>query len=135
MIPLLGAKTYRVHAPAGHWRLATCQEVDCQAYARGWVTAVPGDSPQAAYIRSDRTRGHREEPPGPDGVVRFVFGPGNRCFGSSHQVIERPPLLLVQPGAMLARTDTGYRHTSVASWVDDFQTHLDAIRKERDGED
>lgn len=128
LMPVGGMQTFEIRAPiATHWRAATCAEVDCQHYLRGWATTVLADSDDERLIkRSGRKTLAVERQPG--GFVRYVFGPGQECFGASrHRVrIDKPELFL------LAEGDWRWRGAPRVfdrpdQWVDHFATHQDKI--------
>jgi hypothetical protein len=126
--------TYKITQPvATHWRPATCAEVDCGAWLHGWRTVVPTGSPQAAYIRADRSRHHLEEPL-PGGLVEFTFGPGQTCFASdSHRVpLGRPQVFRVAPTQGGLVSGDVRTHSNGADWVEDFSIHLDQLRTIRE---
>lgn len=130
-------QTYSLSAPlATHWRPVTCAEVECDEYVRGFAVVVPVDSPQADYVRADRTRRHRESRT-PDGLARFEFEPGTAPFSDprhDHRApTGRPPLYLVRPGAMGVYDRAATRvHSGPDPWVDDCRTHLERLAKERE---
>lgn len=137
IVPKIGPqfyKTYGAYAPLStHWRPASCEEYECGPYLNGWVTPVDLSTAigqqQAHYIRTDTSRRCREEQTGPS-QVRFVFGPGQRCFRSSEHRVPagRPPLYVVSGGDWRGNP-RGDRlvHRSVEDWVDDFANHQDKI--------
>jgi hypothetical protein len=125
-------QTYRIVAPVQtHWRPATCAEFDCSFYLEGWVTLVPAQGPQADYIRADRSRWHRETRT-EDGLARFEFAPGQRCFkAATHRVpVGRPPLYVMRRGA--GRAAYVRRHSGPDAWLDDCRTHMQQVAKERE---
>lgn len=124
-------KTYQILAPAAtHWRLATCAEVDCGAYLRGWTTTVDEATElgarQAHYIRRQSLRGFAEQR-NPAGLTVFTFEPGQRCFrAAEHRVQVRPESYLIRSGDW---RDLGDPRPlgSARSWVDDFGEHQQRI--------
>lgn len=106
-----------------YWRKATCEEVGCGHYARGWVTTLPVDDGRADYIRRESGRSFTEERAA--GQAVFRFGPGQRCFAAdSHQLpVEREPLYLVRGGDSRAWTGERRIHSSAEDWRDDFGEH------------
>lgn len=59
------------------------------------------------------------------GATRYLFEPGQSCFGAHSLPIDRPAIYLVRQGA-----SAPVRHTNPLDWVDDFSTHLDKIREQ-----
>ena len=96
---------YQVTWPKNtHFRRATCQEVDCDQFLKGWVTIkIQIDSTEDCYIRNDKTRksvGVRME----DNTMSYFFEAGQPCFRSHRATSKKPPLLTVnQPGRESAR--------------------------------
>ena len=105
---------YRILRPLEtHWRPATCEDVDCTAYSRGWATIVPEVSPQARYIRQHSEREFTEEST-EGGLVAFTFPPGQQCF-KSHKLPR-------EDTAPLFTKETPGRHRRLGfeNWADDF---------------
>ncbi len=137
VVPLLGPegyKSYQISAPVRtHWRDATCEEVGCLPFREGFMIDVDITSPlgefQADFIRHDNTRSWHTEPADVAGMIRFVFPPGNRCFGTVHKKrVERPELFIITGGDWRGNP----RGTAPASlrpdqWVDDFACHQDNL--------
>lgn len=130
-MPAHAYKTYAVTAPpATHWRPATCQEVDCQAYAHGWRTvldtATEHGAKSANYIRLQSGRSFTISQAG--SVVTFTFPAGQACFAQHRVPLERPALFLVGQGDhRLFHPRAAYRHRRPEDWVDDFGTHQDRL--------
>lgn len=133
IVPKLGPeayKTYQIVAPvATHFRPATCQEMECAGYTRGWRTTVLPDSSQAQYIRHSSGRKFASEM-NADGTVSFTFPPGQMCFAAAdHRVsLQREPLYVVRGGDFRGnpRGTPSIRRKST-EWVDDFATHQQSI--------
>lgn len=118
-------RTYNLLRPVStHFRPATCVEVDCPDYTRGWRTRIPvGDEARLALIRNCGLR--FAETTGLDSPEReFVFEPGQPCFRSaSHRLsLEVPAVHKIRDG----RRDLGA--VSAQGWHDDLGEHLDKIR-------
>lgn len=134
-------KTFQIAAPAAtHFRPATCAEIECPAWANGWVTYLDESSAagrqQAQYIRakSERAFTERREP---DGRTAMVFKPGQRCFRSGdHRVqLEREPLFIARDGDAWRRV--GEPHVfggrlAADNWVDEFAHHQDKLVTQRE---
>lgn len=132
--PPAAYRTYAITAPRQtHWRAATCAEVGCAAHTHGWTTTVDISTElgqgQAYYIRRESGRSYTEETTGP-GLVRFTFGPGQRCFRSdTHRVrTGRPEIFVVRGGDWRGNPVGDKRqHTRAEHWVEDFAEHQDRI--------
>lgn len=128
-LPVDAYTTYQAVRPrATHSRRATCREVDCQAYAKGWTTAVDVSTPlgrrQADYIRMQSGRHFAAEPDG-DRVL-FRFPPGQRCFAEHRVDVDRPTIFLRRGGDWRATTIAPVRMTE-RDWVDDFANHQNKL--------
>lgn len=134
-------QTYRMLAPLRtHWRVVSCDQAECAAYQFGWVTTVDlatklGQK-QADFIRHDRSRSHTEQRVS-ESLVKFVFGPGQRCFATAgpefpagtHKVRNlRPHRYLVVGGDFRGNPRGDFReHRRAEDWVEDFSGHQDLI--------
>lgn len=130
--------TYQLAVPlATHWRRATCEEINCRRWRKGWRTQVDESTDlgqqQAHFIRNPThynapRRGYVESRDG--GITTFAFKPGNPCFKrDTHRIpLEREPLYIVRGGDWRGNPRReGRTHTHAANWVDDCATHLDRI--------
>ena len=130
-LPAEAMKTYAIHAPIStHHRKATCQEVDCDAYAHGWKTVLDVTTDlgvrQAKYITGKSGRAHSVVNRGL--AVEFTFPAGQECFASHTVPLEREPLYVVRGGDFRGNPrGTAPRQLSAPNWVDDFATHQDTI--------
>ena len=78
-----------------HFVEASCGEMDCPHYLKGWVTVVPTAGLQADYIRHESDRHFAETKEGQ--LSRFIFPPGQECFRKPHyKKLDRGPLLFIQ---------------------------------------
>lgn len=127
-------KSYSVRAPVKtHWRSATCEEYECDAFLRGFITTVALTSDlgqkQYHYLTHDKTRAYSMQRVGAD-IVKFIYGPGNRCFKSDdHRVpIGKPPRLLVVGGDWRGNPRKEFIvHSRVDDWVDDCREHQEKM--------
>lgn len=132
-LPPEAVKTYTVAMPLQtHWRPATCAEVDCEAYLRGWRTIVDERTElgqrQAHYIRHDRSRRHNESRMDPDGVTVFTFEAGQTCFREHRAQLGRPQRYIVRGGDWRGNPRGEFReHTRPDDFVDDFAEHQGKI--------
>lgn len=136
--PAMGAHAYKTYGMAmplrTHWRSASCDEYGCDAWRNGWVTTVDLSTDlgrkQAEYIRHDRTRRASEQRSGP-AEVKFVFGPGQRCFrAADHRApLGRPPRFVVTGGDWRGnpRGIPARVHRNGTDWCEDFAEHQDKI--------
>lgn len=124
-----------VSPPETHTRKATCKEVECQHYGRGWVTKVDVSTElgqkQANYIRllSGRTFTHTEV----GTLVTFTFPALQDCFTEHRVSLERPSLFIVRDGDWRGNP-SGYvrKHRNGDDWVDDFANNQDRLKTAQD---
>jgi hypothetical protein len=137
-LPSQHFKTYEIIAPLQtHFRPATCEEVECEAWRNGWKTLVAHDSEAALYIRSGAS-GRRFDEVGfgrePGALVQFLFAPGQKCFAADrHRVpLEREPLYVARGGDARGNPMRERRvHTRASDWQEDFAGHLDRVRQSK----
>ena len=135
LMPAAAYNTYLIAVPlATHWRPATCEEVGCVQYLNGWASLIDETSElgqrQAHYIRHDRTRRHTEERT-PDGLTRFTFEAGQKCYGaSSHRRrLDRVERYAVRGGDWRGNPRGEFReHVRPEDWVEDFGEHQDRLK-------
>jgi hypothetical protein len=89
------------------WRKATCKEVNCSHWEKGWQTVLDLSPQQPGgdlglmrarynYIRDSSGRSFKEEWVG--STVTFLFPAGQTCFRSHQMPVERDPVFLHRPG-------------------------------------
>lgn len=128
LMPVGGMQTYQVAMPLEtHWRAASCAEVECEHHLKGWSTTVLVDSAEERLIKSSGRKWSSVERQ-PDGFVRYMFPPGQVCFGASrHRVqLDRPGVFLLAEGDWRWK---GARRVfdRPDQWVDHFANHQDKI--------
>jgi hypothetical protein len=112
-----------------HRRRATCEEAGCEAYRHGWVTTVDVGSElgqrQYHYITHDKTRRYTTQHVG-EGLYKFIYGPGQQCFGKEHTIpLERPALFVVRDGDWRKYISPPRQHTKAEFWVEEMQQNFD----------
>lgn len=129
-------QTFTVKKPiTTHTRPASCAEVGCRHWQKGWTITVVAGSDQAGLIRhasEGRVDGFRRRyraVPDGAGMVLLIFGPEQPCFkATTHRVsLERPELYLLRGGDWRASTGLVRRYDRADQWVDDFATHQDQL--------
>jgi hypothetical protein len=118
---------YGLAKPAAtHRRPATCVEASCRYHREGWQMRVEESTPlgarQTALIKAS---GRRFTTVREQGATRYLFEPGQSCFGTHSVDLERPAIYLVRQGY-----SEPVKHTRPEHWVEDFSTHLDKIREQ-----
>lgn len=134
-MPPQAYKTYGMSMPLKtHWRAATCEEIDCDAYRCGWVSTFDLSTDlgqrQYAFCKADRSRAYSMQRPA-ENLVKFVYAPGNRCFqAGDHRVpLERPVRLYVAEGDWRGnpRRIPVRVHQRAEDWTEDFAIHQDRL--------
>lgn len=132
-MPAHAYKTFAMVSPIEtHMRQATCEEVGCDHYTRGWRVHVEALTPELLHAAKTAGRRYREEHVA-DGQTYLVFEPGQPCFkAATHRApIGRPPLFVVRDGDYRGNPrGTPSRQLRPDQWVDDFATHQDKLADE-----
>lgn len=124
-------QTYQVHTPKTHMRAATCEEVECPNYLRGFKIAVAHDDQRRIHLIKTSGKPYTVED-GESGVRYAVFAAGTHCFKEmTHRVAVGPELYIVKGGDWRGNpTGRVRQHVKAADWVEDFATHQDRIATE-----
>lgn len=132
-LPVQAFRTFQIFRPLRtHWRQGKCEEVKCEHWAKGWVTIVPVESVQYAYIKGNSGRKFTETIQ-PGGLAEFRFEAGQDCFAASeHRMpIDRDPILKMRDGDWRGNpTDKSYRLSS-DSWGDAIGENLERLKDSR----
>lgn len=134
----LGAEhyqTFRINAPKEtHTVEASCEGVECQAYANGWRMQIDLGTDlgqkQAYYIKHHSGRSYKEID-NRDGLVTLEFRPGQKCFQEHRQAIERDPVFSVKGGDRRGnplKLPTRV-HKKAEFWVEEFAENQDRLAK------
>ena len=127
-------KTYAILAPTStHFRPATCAEVDCPNYLRGWRVRVEGLP--AELLHTAKTSGRRwREQRIAEGETWLLYEAGQPCFeaGTHRLRLDKPELFLVREGDFRGnpRGTKARMHQRPADWVDDFGEHQQHLADE-----
>jgi hypothetical protein len=130
--PVVAYQTYALYAPRQtHHKRVSCAEAGCPEQAHGWVSLIDErtdrGAAQAHYIRRDSGRRFREERTR-DGLTRFVFPPGQRCFRQHWRRNDREALCVVRGGDWRHNLGVIRDHGTRADlWVEDFAEHQDRL--------
>lgn len=131
-LPASEVKTYSIRSPlATHFRPATCQEVDCANYAKGWLTRLDTAVPQQAQLANDiRLKLGRKFLAVERGtVVEFTFPPGQQCFAQHRVPLDRPEFYVVRDGDWRGNPrGTAPVQRNADDWLDDFANHQDRLK-------
>ena len=129
-LPARAYDTYGIVQPKRtHTRPATCQEVECGAYAYGWMTKVDVGTEigqkRARYIIDHSGRRWTAEQNG--GLVTFTFPAGQRCFAEHRVSLEREALFTVRSGDW--RVSTRSTAVSAEEWINRFGENQATLAK------
>lgn len=131
-------QTFQIVAPKDtHTVPATCEEVECDHYLRGWKMKIDLGTElgqrQAHYIKYSSGRVYTYEQR--DGLVTFTFRSDQKCFQEHRRAIERDPVFRVKGGDKRGnplRLPTRV-HKKPEFWVEEFaenqQTIADAVKE------
>jgi hypothetical protein len=132
-MPAYAYKSYEIKAPlATHWNTVTCVDAGCEHHDLGWDSVIDERTDlgrrQAHYIRRESGRRFTEERQ-PDGLIRFSFEAGQRCF-REHKTRNARPERYIERDGDYRGNPTGRRrtHAGAEDWVDSFATHQDHLK-------
>ena len=127
-------KTFQVTAPvATHTRVASCEEVECPQYARGWKMTIDLNTElgqkQAHYIKNLAGRAYKKISAA-NGLVELEFAANQPCFGEHRVRLDRPEIYRVKGGDFRGnplRTPTR-THKRADYWIEEFQANQQRLK-------
>lgn len=123
-------KTYQIVAPLKtHWRPATCAEVDCPQYTKGWQVRVENLTPEMLHAAKTCGRKYSELRVA-EGETWLVYEAGQSCFrASQHRVkLDRQEIYIARDGDWRGNpSGRVLKHTRPENWVDDFQSNSEKL--------
>lgn len=129
-------RTFQIDQPLEtHFRLATCQEVECPAYAHGWKMGFDlSDPDKAAAARAIRDRSGRKFSAVITGnTVTLTFPAGQRCFTRHRVPLEREPFYIVRGGDFRGNPRRErVLHKSADTFVDQWDNDLSKLNAIRE---
>lgn len=133
-LPSKAYKTFQVKAPKStHTRPASCEEVECEQYAKGWRMKIDLNTDlgqkQAYYIKKHAGRAYKVADQR-DGMVTLEFPGGQPCFQEHRVRNELPEKFLVKGGDYRGNplgTKTRV-HTKPEHWVEEFAENQDRLK-------
>jgi hypothetical protein len=134
--PVQTMRTFQLDQPLHtHFRRATCQEVECQAYAYGWKMGFDLSDPDkrsaARRIRDHSGRTYTHVIVG--NTITFTFAAGQQCFAKHRVPLEREPLMIVRRGDWRGNpTGERMQHKSPDSFLDHWESDLDQLKTIRE---
>jgi hypothetical protein len=131
-------KTFQIASPIStHTREATCEEVECAQYLRGWAMKIDLGTPlgqkQAYYIKHQSGRKYRVVGQA-DGLVHLEFAPNQPCFQQHRTKLDRPEIYRVRGGKGREnplRTPTR-THKKPEFWLEEFSEHQSRVNAARE---
>lgn len=142
-MPQQAYRTFSVHMPiATHWRSATCEEVGCSRFLKGWKTSFVPDTPEGEkirhFIKTSPIKRSYKVARLPD-RIEVIFPAGQECFlqdhpSTRHQVptFDRPQIHVVRSGDWRTNTHTRHAtrrvHTRAEHWVEEFAENQDRLK-------
>lgn len=133
-MPVRAMQTFAISAPKStHTRKATCEEVECPQYLRGWTMKVDLGTDlgqkQAYYIKHHSGRSYKVADQR-DGLVTLEFRGGQDCFREHRVPTGRPERFLVKGGDHRGNPlNTKTRvHTKPEFWVEEFAENQDRLK-------
>lgn len=128
-------QTFQVVAPKStHTRAASCEDVECEAYRRGWRMTLDLKTPlgvqQAQYIKHRSGRAFTVVSQA-DGMVELEFRPNQPCFADHRVRNDRPELYRVKGGDRRGNPlGTATRtHDRPEHWVEEFAENQDRLAR------
>lgn len=133
-LPSSAYTTFQVTAPtATHTVEASCEDVECEQYARGWRMKLDLGTDlgqkQAHYIKHLSGRSYRVVDQR-DGLVTLEFPGGQPCF-QQHRVRNQLPETFLVRGGDYRGNPLGTKtrvHDKPEHWVEEFQEHQDRLK-------
>lgn len=133
-LPARAMQTFQVTAPVStHTRAATCEEVECGAYLRGWRMKIDLNTDlgqrQAQYIKHHAGRSYKKIG-AQDGLVELEFAANQPCFQEHRARIDRPEIYRVKGGDYRGnplKTLTRV-HKKPEFWVEEFAENQDRLK-------
>lgn len=133
-LPSRAYQTFAISAPKDtHSVPASCEDVECAQYARGWKMTLDLGTPlgkrQAAYIKHHSGRSYKIVSQR-DGLVELEFSANQPCFQEHRKSIERPEVFSVRGGdgrGNPLKTVTRV-HKKPEFWVEEFAENQDRLK-------
>lgn len=124
-------KTYQIVSPLStHWRPATCAEVDCPNYLKGWRLRVEGLPLE--MLHAAKTSGRKfSELDVTENEHWLIFEAGQPCFRAAEhrKLLDKQEIFVVRDGDFRGNpTGNVRRHTRVDYWLEDFSEHQENLK-------
>lgn len=124
-------KTFSIIVPSEDWRRATCAEIDCPDYLKGWQTRVEG-LPERLLAAAKASGRRFTELRVAENETYLVFEAGQPCFRTTEHRIrkhQKPELYLVRDGDHRGnpRQTKARLHQRPADWQEHFAEHQQGL--------
>lgn len=129
-LPTGSYTTYSIRQPLNtHFRIATCEEVDCWAWRNGWRIRVEGTLPADLHAAQHSGRAWRHVRV--DATESYlVYEAGQRCFTTHRVNLDRPAFFLMGRGDYRSFNPRQAKlYTDEDEWVETFSCHLDELHE------
>lgn len=131
--PVEHQRTFQIDQPLeSHFRRATCQEVECKAYAFGWKMGFDlSDPDKRAAARAIRDKSGRTFSVVLTGNnIVMTFPAGQRCFQTHRVPLEREPFYIVRGGDFRGNPRRERTvHPTADSFIDRWENELGAVNQ------
>lgn len=130
--PVQGYRTFQIVAPSStHRRKATCKEVNCPDYLKGWRVRKDSLDPKMLHTATHSGRKYTELHVA-EGENWLVFEAGQNCFrASQHSVpLNRQEIFIARDGDYRGNpTGNVRKHSRPEDWIDEMQTNNEKVRE------
>jgi hypothetical protein len=120
-------KTYQILAPVTtHRRRATCAEIGCPNYLKGWKLRVEGLPPEMLHAAKTSGRKFTELDITED-EHWLIFEAGQPCFKAAEHTapLDKQEIFIARDGDFRGNpTGNVRRHTRPEFWLEDMQENL-----------
>lgn len=139
LLPPSARKTFSILMPTKtHWRKATCAEVDCPRFLKGWKAQVEVMTPEQIHLIKGAKYRYRELTV-KAGETWWLFEAGQSCFQADlHRIqLGKPELFVVRDGDWRGnpRRTPELRHKRPEFWVEQFSEHQAKLARAREAGD
>jgi hypothetical protein len=126
-------KTYQILSPIPtHWVPASCADIDCPQYLKGWRVRVEGLPPE--MVHTARTTGRKFTELNISETENWlVFEAGQPCFRASQhkKLLDKQEIFVARDGDFRGNpTGNVRKHTRPEFWLEDFAEHQEQLARQ-----
>lgn len=129
--PVQGYRTFQILAPTStHRRKATCAEVDCPQYLKGWRVRLEGLTPELLHTAKNSGRKFTELHVSEE-ENWLVFEAGQTCFQSARHTVplDKQEIFVARDGDFRGNpTGNVRKHTRPEFWIEEMGENLSQVR-------